>query len=191
MIPAPAEPMLSHKESGQLLEILSAVPFELAASNFMRTFVRADHFRVAAAMCLMLDDDVLRPHHRLTAFYVIHDLYKNELPSVHPFMPFLVATLQRSQQVTDAEAQTAEQKLLCLLLAQPPSKDLPKKAPDELSSLGPVPTPNLASIERTYADRDAQVSPLRRDGVSPILPHVSALEPPAGAASLTPVPASN
>ena len=116
--------MLTQKESVQLLEILSAAPFEAAAGTFQRTFVRADHFRVAAALCLMLDDDVLRPHHRLTAMYVIHDLYKNELPSVHPFMPFLVNTLQQSPQTDAKEAQPAERKLLCLLLAQPPSSSV-------------------------------------------------------------------
>ena len=154
--------MLTQKESSQLLEILSAVPFEVAAGTFQRTFVRADHFRVAAALCLMLDDDVLRPHHRLTAMYVIHDVYKNELPSVHPFMPFLVNTLQQSQQTDAKEAQPAERKLLCLLLAQPPSKDLPKKAPSELSSLGPAPLPNLLGLVRSYAERDKQVDTLRR-----------------------------
>lgn len=172
--------MLTQKESAQLLEILSAAPFEAAAGTFQRTFVRADHFRVAAALCLMLDDDVLRPHHRLTAMYVIHDLYKNELPSVHPFMPFLVNTLQQSPQTDAKEAQPAERKLLCLLLAQPPSKDLPKKAPAELSSLGPAPLPNLQGLVRSYAERDKQVATLRRDGVSPLVPHVSALELPSG-----------
>ena len=66
--------MLTQKESSQLLEILNAVPFEAAAGIFQRTFVRADHFRVAAALCLMLDDNVLQLQHRLTAMYVIHDL---------------------------------------------------------------------------------------------------------------------
>lgn len=171
--------MLTQKESVQLLEILSAVPFEAAAGTFQRTFVRADHFRVAAALCLMLDDGVLRPHHRLTAMYVIHDLYKNELPSVHPFMPFLVNTLQQSPQTDAKEAQPAERKLLCLLLAQPPSKDLPKKTPAELSSLGPAPLPNLQGLVRSYAERDKQVATLRRDGVSPLVPHVDALELPS------------
>jgi len=175
--------MLTQKETSLLLEILSAAPFEAAASTFQRTFVRADHFRVAAALCLMLDDEVLRPQHRLTAFYVIHDLYKDlqDKPGAHPFMPFLVATLQRSQEAGDSEGQSAERKLLCLLLTQPPSKDLPKKAPAELSSLGPVPVPNLAALSRSYAERDSQVQALRRDGVSPLVPLVSALEPPSRA----------
>ena len=171
--------MLTQKESAQLLEILSAAPFEAAAGTFQRTFVRADHFRVAAALCLMLDDDVLRPQHRLTAMYVIHDLYKNELPSMHPFMPFLVNTLQQLPQTDAKEAQPAERKLLCLLLVQPPSKDLPKKAPAELSSFGPAPLPNLQGLVRSYAERDKQVATLRRDGVSPLVPHVSALELPS------------
>jgi len=165
--------MLSQKELQTLMEILSAVPFEASSATFQRTFVRAEHFRIAAAMCLMLDDDMLRPHHRLTAMYVIHDLYKAETPSVHPFMPFLVATLQAQGSATE---QSAEQKLLCLLLAQPPSKDLPKKAPAELSTLGHVPTPNLAAISSGYAERDAQVAALRRGGVSPLVPAASALE---------------
>lgn len=170
--------MLTQKESSQLLEILNAVPFEAAAGIFQRTFVRADHFRVAAALCLMLDDNVLQLQHRLTAMYVIHDLYKNELPSVHPFMPFLVNTLQRID-ANDKESQSAERKLLGLLLAQPPSKDLPKKSPAELSIVTAVPVPNLAALLRSYAERDSQVATLRRDGVSPLVPHVSALELPS------------
>ena len=38
---------------------------EASSNAFMRAFVRSDHFRVAAAMCIMLEDDLMPSSHRL------------------------------------------------------------------------------------------------------------------------------
>ena len=137
--------MLTTKEVAALVEILAAAStLEVAAAAFQRAFVRADHFRVAAAICIMLEDNLLPAKQRTTALYVIHDLYKSEAPGVHPFLPFLVALLQNPP----GELQLHERNLLCQLLAQPPGKDVGKKTPAELEALWPAggepqPLPNL------------------------------------------------
>ena len=139
--------MLTVKETAQLVDILQAGgTLEAAAGAFQRAFVRADHFRVAAAICMMLEDNLLPAKQRATALFVLQDLYKSEAPGVHPFLPFLVSLLHSPP----SELQLHERNLLCQLLAQPPSqKDaLGKKTPAELELLWPagsepLPPPNL------------------------------------------------
>ena len=129
--------MLNKREATTLLEILGNEdkPLETVAAAFQRAFVRADHFRVAAAICVMLDDNLMLQRHRVAALYIIQDLYKDSLPGVHPFMPFLVTMLTALKDIQlddQPEHRLFSRNLLCLLLAQPPAKDLSKRTPAEL-----------------------------------------------------------
>jgi len=175
--------MLTQKETTSLLEILSNddKSLETAATAFQRAFVRADHFRVAAAMCIMLEDNLMLPRHCMAALYIIHDLYKNDSPGVHPFMPFLVGTLEALQ--GEQETRVHQRNLLCLLLAQPPAKDLPKKTPADLAAAWKPgselpPLPNLESLRQSFAERDARVPEMQRVGISPLVPDPQPLEQP-------------
>ena len=68
--------MLTQKEAAALIDILAeGKSLELAAASFQRAFVRADHFRVVAALCMMLEDNLLPAKERSTALYIVHDLY--------------------------------------------------------------------------------------------------------------------
>jgi len=178
--------MLTVKETAQLVDILQAGgTLEAAAGAFQRAFVRADHFRVAAAICMMLEDNLLPAKQRATALFVLQDLYKSEAPGVHPFLPFLVSLLHSPP----SELQLHERNLLCQLLAQPPSqKDaLGKKTPAELEVLWPagsepLPPPNLAALRQSFAERDTQVPDQRRTGISPLVQDPQPLEPSATSA---------
>ena len=68
--------MLTQKETQTLLEILANEDksLETAAAAFQRAFVRADHFRVAAAMCIMIDDNLMPGMHRCVALFIIFEL---------------------------------------------------------------------------------------------------------------------
>lgn len=175
--------MLTQKEATALLEILAGVerPLEAAAGAFQRAFVRADHFRVVAAMCTLMDDNLMPPRHRITALYIIHDLYKNESPGVHPFMPFLVAAMQSLQEERDSRLH--ERNLLCALLSQPSVKDVSKKSPAELVSMWKpgaelLPLPDLIALRQSYAERDALVPETRRAGISNLVSDPQPLELP-------------
>ena len=129
--------MLTTKEVSVLVGLLTeavSTSLEAAASSFQRAFVRADHFRVAAAICVMLEDNLLPAKQRATALYIIHDLYKSEAPGVHPYLPFLVSLLLSPP----SELPLHERNLLCQLLSQPPGKDIGKKSPAELEGLWPA-----------------------------------------------------
>ena len=105
---------------------------EAAAAAFQRTFVRADHFRVASAMIIMIDDDLMQPRQCLAALFIVYDLYRNEPAGMHPFMPFLVNMLQ-GLQGQHSEASFHQRNLLSLLLtSQPAAKDMQKKSPSAL-----------------------------------------------------------
>jgi len=176
--------MLTVKETAALVEILQgAGSLEAAAGAFQRAFVRADHFRVAAAICVMLEDSLLPAKQRLVALFILHDLYKSESPAVHPFLPFLVSHLQ------NPPSELHERNLLCQLLAQPPVKDaVGKKTAAELEALWPadgepLPMPNLAALRQSFAERDTQVPEARRRGISPLVQDPQPLEPAAAGAA--------
>ena len=189
--------MLSAKETAALIEILARSGDSLEASSnaFMRAFVRSDHFRVAAAMCIMLEDDLMPASHRLTALYIIHDLYKNESAAVHPFTPFLVAMVEAAAAPPPEgdEPRVAERNLLSSLLSKGATAggggsatDVPKMSPAELAALwkagaAELPLPDLAALRASYAERDARVPALRRAGVSPLVADPQPLEPASSA----------
>ena len=66
--------MLSVREVTALLEILqnSSQTLESAASAFQRAFIKAEHFRVAAALCILIEDGLLpATKQRATALFII------------------------------------------------------------------------------------------------------------------------
>lgn len=151
--------MLSQRETIALLDILANEDksLESAAAAFQRAFVRADHFRVAAAMCIMIDDNLMPAMHRSVALFIIYELYKNEPPAVHPFMPFLVGLLQ--MQLSTDRSPRHERNLLCMLLSPSGAKDLPKKTPTELVAMWKpdgelLPSPPLVCFPLTQPPPD-------------------------------------
>ena len=195
-LPTALHAMLSVREVSALLEILQAAQsLDAAAAAFQRAFVRADHFRVSASMCILIEDGLLPLKQRTAALFIIHDLYKADPPGVHPFMPFLVGLLQGPP----VELELHERNLLCQLLSQGPSatqgrEACAKKTLAELEAAWPaggeqLPMPNLAALRSSYAERDMQVPAARRAGISPLVADPQPLELPepgaAGAAAAT------
>jgi hypothetical protein len=62
-------------------------PLEAAAALFQRTFAKADHFRVATALCLLIQDRAISLPQRMLALFILFDLYKSEVPGNNPFLP--------------------------------------------------------------------------------------------------------
>jgi hypothetical protein len=62
-------------------------PLEAAAALFQRTFAKADHFRAATALCLLIQDRAISLPQRMFALFILFDLYKSEVPGNNPFLP--------------------------------------------------------------------------------------------------------
>lgn len=171
--------MISSKEIVALLEVLrdEEKPLESASAAFGRAFARTEHFRVACAMCTMLVDGLIAaPAQRLIALFLLHDLYRPAPPAgastaptaassaAAPFAPFLAEQLARAH-----EGSQVEHNLLCLLLAEPPNKDVAKRSALEIrASLAvgePLPLPSARELTLASAERDQHIPPLRRRGV--------------------------
>jgi hypothetical protein len=173
--------MISSKEIVALLDVLrdEEKPLESASAAFGRAFARTEHFRVACAMCTMLVDGLIAaPAQRLIALFLLHDLYRSASPtgaqtaspaansSAAPFLPFLAEQLGRAHEGSGSQV---EHNLLCLLLAEPPNKDVAKRSALEIrASLAvgePLPLPNGRELLLACAERDQHIPPLRRRGV--------------------------
>lgn len=169
-MPPDSAAMLSKKELSTLLDILKEEdkPLESVVALFHRSFLRADHFRVSCAMCLLLEDGLLQPAQRLIALFILYDLYRNEHPSVHPFLPFLVESL-----IKEPPLETYERNLLCILLGSAAAKELPKKTGlevlDSCRNGETVAMPNLQLAQRSYLEREEHTPQVRRVGLHPVL----------------------
>mmetsp|Transcript_19395 Transcript_19395/g.50039 ORF Transcript_19395/g.50039 Transcript_19395/m.50039 type:complete len:434 (-) Transcript_19395:136-1437(-) len=159
------------KELTALLEVLKEdeKPFEVVSQAFQRAFGRSDHFRIACALCAMLTDGLITaPAQRLVALFLLYDLYRGEPAATHPFLEFLAEQLTRAQ---SGPGSRVEHNLLCLLLADPPNKDLSKRSALEIrATLGagePLPPPDLGEVQRAVAERERYMPALRRHGVHP------------------------
>jgi len=161
--------MISAKELASLLELFKDddKPLEAVSASFHKAFARSEHFRLACAMCAMLVDGLLAaPAHRLIAYFLLRDMYSAEPLAAQPFLPFLVEQLGRERDGSNAQV---EHNLLCLLLAEPPHKDVPKRSALEIrASLAagePLPAPNLRAVQVAFAERDQHIPALRRKGI--------------------------
>ena len=97
---------LSQKDLGALLDLLSndTRPIEAVGALFLRTFAKADHFRMATALCLLIQDGVLNLSQRILAFFILFDLYKAPRPAPCASPRALPQRLTRSARALQAEA---------------------------------------------------------------------------------------
>merc|ERR1712137_690820 len=164
--------MLSAKDLTTLTDILKDEDksLEVTAASIHKSFVRADHFRVACTLCILLDDNMMSSAQRLSSLFILHDLYRNEQPVMHPFFSFLI---DRLISIQDTTTEVAERALLCMILGGT-IKDWPKKSPLELERLlpldEPIAVPKLSTLQRTLAERDSHVPALSRTGIKPLIP---------------------
>jgi len=81
--------MLSTQELMALLSVLDehTVPFDMLSERLLRSYAKADYFRVGSALYLLIQNRVLSLGSSLNAYYVLWDMYKNEALPSNPFFP--------------------------------------------------------------------------------------------------------
>lgn len=116
--------MLSAKELGNLLNVLGEEdkPLEYISSQFHKTFAKAEQFKVACCLYLLLQDNLLpKLANRIAAFWILFDSYKGEPIASNPFLPIIVDTLQQKESL-----EAPERNFLMQLLGTP-SKEVQVK----------------------------------------------------------------
>jgi len=158
---------LSQKDLQSLLSLLSdsSRSIEAVGALFHRTFAKADHFRVATALCLLIQDRAISLSERFFAFFILFDLYKAEAPGTNPFLPIFIDEVKK-------DLESCERSFLLHLLAYPP-KDFPKKSPLELISehdgQNMPPEPDVEAMEQDYLKRMGAAGGFLRCGLCPVL----------------------
>ena len=110
--------MLSVKEVSSVLSVLNEEdkPLEFACSQFQRNFGKGEQFKVACCLYVLLEDTLLQKlTQRITAFYILYDLYRTEPLASNPFLPIFIDTLQN-------EIEPAERNFVVQLLGSPPKE---------------------------------------------------------------------
>ena len=106
--------MLTLRETAALLEILQAAStLEAAALAFQRAFVRAEHFRVAAAVSILIEDGLL-PVQQPVLLPAVHNAPPESLPlySSPVFITPDVLLGRKTKQVLKPTATLADAQLI-------------------------------------------------------------------------------
>jgi hypothetical protein len=110
--------MLNPKELSSLLSILDdqTKQFEAQMNQFVRTYAKKDHFRIACSIYLLLQNGVLSLGARLAAYFLLYDMYKSEPLQSNPFLPIFVAPFRNP---ASSSALVIENAFLTHLLSSP------------------------------------------------------------------------
>lgn len=143
------------------------VPLDNISQSFQKAFPKADHFRAACAVCMLLEDNLLTAAQRIAAFYVLCDLYRQEPLGVNPFVPVFVQSLEHRSSPAE------KQFLVDLISSAPASREsaahTPKKTLAALHMRGTTDVPDLKTLMSLYQERVPKPPTLRQAEVRPVV----------------------
>ena len=91
--------MLSPSELTTLYNIISddTKSFEIISNTFQKTYSKSEQFKVGVTLWFLIKDNLLNLSQRLSSFYILYDMYKNEKLQSIPFIPIVLQTLNESK----------------------------------------------------------------------------------------------
>mmetsp|Transcript_51498 Transcript_51498/g.129200 ORF Transcript_51498/g.129200 Transcript_51498/m.129200 type:complete len:457 (+) Transcript_51498:68-1438(+) len=151
--------LLTAEELDLLMRLLSEskIPLEAFAAQFSRTFAKADHFKIASGIYILLSHaDLLTPTQRLVGLYLVFSLYESngQVARMNPFFPLFLHFLRSSPAIgTTAYRERVFAWLLC---SHSLTKEYLSLTPDKLLSLlasKRIPDSfSVESLEKEYKD---------------------------------------
>eukprot|EP01127_Copromyxa_protea_P016610 TRINITY_DN495_c0_g1_i1.p1 TRINITY_DN495_c0_g1~~TRINITY_DN495_c0_g1_i1.p1 ORF type:complete len:269 (+),score=27.46 TRINITY_DN495_c0_g1_i1:37-843(+) len=93
--------MISASNLAALLAILEDTEQSLdqTTKTFCKAVPKADRFKTACTMCMMIKEELLPCEPKLSALFLLYDLYKGEPFTTNPFLPVFLTILQDTEQV--------------------------------------------------------------------------------------------
>ena len=91
--------MLSPSELTTLYNIISdeTKSFEFISNTFQKTYSKSEQFKVGVTLWFLIKDNLLNLSQRLSSFYILYDMYRNEKLQSIPFIPIVLQTLNESK----------------------------------------------------------------------------------------------
>ena len=91
--------MLSQSELTTLYNIISdeTKTFELISETFQKTYSKSEQFKIGITLWFLIKDNLLNLSQRLSSFYILYDMYRNEKLQSIPFIPIVLQTLNETK----------------------------------------------------------------------------------------------
>ena len=91
--------MLSPSELTTLYNIISdeTKSFEFVSNIFQKTYSKSEQFKVGVTLWFLIKDNLLNLSQRLSSFYILYDMYRNEKLQSFPFLPIVLQSLNDSK----------------------------------------------------------------------------------------------
>jgi hypothetical protein len=91
--------MLSPSELTSLYNIISEEnkTFENISTSFYKTYSKSDYFKVSVTLWFLIKDNLLNLAQKISSFFILYDIYKNEKVNSIPFYPIVIDTLKNTK----------------------------------------------------------------------------------------------
>ncbi len=156
--------MLSPNELSTLYTIISddSKTFEIIAQNFQKFYGKLEQFKVGITLWFLLKGNLLNLIQRLSSFYLLYDIYKQEQVNTTPFIPLLLDSLENSKI-------NCEKKLLIDLLDFNFQNKISIKEFIETYSNDEIKVPDMQSYWKNHNTTKEKITKEINDWIRPVI----------------------